>query len=375
MLYVPHENNPLTGLKRLNKLPLIIVGLLIALVILALVFVAYQRAGTLQQTAEDFENSITLQPATSTLNAILQEQPDNSIAAREPADVIKAPANLALPALPQGNTQQKAEQRLIQVKQQRLAGAYIADTGLPVKERTATSISLPARSIDNADAKSPVLEDSNGQVQKTAFLERSFSTYTLAHQRQAQRSAFSIKTGTIIPAVMITGINSDLPGQITAQVSQHVYDTASGEYLLIPQGSKIIGRYDSKITYGQQRVLVAWHRIVFPDASTLELDTMAGTDAAGYAGFSDEVDNHYLRIFGSAFMLSIISAGYQLSQPDSSTDDAQAVIGGTLGLQMAQVGMEMVNRNLNIQPTLKIRPGYTFNVMINKDMVFSSAYK
>ena len=124
-------------------------------------------------------------------------------------------------------------------------------------------------------------------------------------------SPFEVKAGTYITAALETGIDSDLPGSIKAQVSENVYDTVSGNYILIPQGAKIIGQYDSKVSFGQNRALVVWNRIIFPDGSSIDLEKMSGVDISGYAGFSDKLNNHYLKIYGNAVLLSLMGAGYE----------------------------------------------------------------
>lgn len=215
--------------------------------------------------------------------------------------------------------------------------------------------------------------DPNRGAEKREWLESEpkASDY-LSSTRTAPISAQEIKTGTVIPGVMISGINSDLPGQIIAQVREHVYDTATGHHVLIPQGARLIGTYDNQVTRGQARVLVAWTRIVFPDASTLDLENMPGADQGGFAGFKDKVNNHFFRVFGDAMMLSLFSAGLQLSQPQSQVGqgyDNQQIIAASIGQQLGQAGMQVVQRNLAIQPTLEIRPGLRFNVMVTKDVV------
>ena len=186
-------------------------------------------------------------------------------------------------------------------------------------------------------------------------------------------SPYEMKAGTVIPAVMVGGINSDLPGQIIAQVSENVYDTKTGRHLLIPQGSKLVGTYDNAVTMGQSRVLVAWNRVIFPDASSLDLNMMPGSDQGGYAGFKDRVNNHYGKIFGSALMLSLFSAGVQLSQPRADSVLTNPTVGqtatGAVGQQLGIVGEQLMQRNIRIQPTLQIRPGYRFNVSVTKDLV------
>ena len=189
-----------------------------------------------------------------------------------------------------------------------------------------------------------------------------------------------IKTGTVIPGVMLTGINSDLPGSIIAQVSQNVFDTATGRHLLIPQGARLFGAYDSRIVYGQRRVLVAWNRVVFPDGSAVTLGAMPGTDMAGYAGYEDKVDNHYLRIFGSAVMMALITGGMSYSvdklTPDNDSDKitAQGELGTALASQLGQATTRLLERNINIKPTLEIRPGYQFNIVATKDITFEQPY-
>jgi len=215
--------------------------------------------------------------------------------------------------------------------------------------------------------------DPNRQAEKRAFLADipPNDTY-LSHTRLPALSPTELKAGTIIPGVMIGGINSDLPGQIIGQVRQNIYDTATGQHLLVPAGARLIGTYDSSVTMGQRRVLVAWNRIIFPDGSSVSLDKMPGADVSGYAGFKDKINNHYWRIFGNAFMLSLFSAGIQLSQPDPQPGfyhDTQNTLAAEIGRELGKLGMQLSQRNLNIQPTLEIRPGYQFNIMVTKDMI------
>ena len=194
----------------------------------------------------------------------------------------------------------------------------------------------------------------------------------LLQSRVPALSPFEIKAGTVIPSVLIGGINSTLPGQLIAQVTQNVYDTASGEILLIPQGSRLIGRYDHQIANGQKRVLVVWNRLIYPDASSVTLNGMSGVDTGGYAGFADKTDMHFWPTFRNALLLSTISAGVQLSQPRATNGNAYSsnqVAAGALGQQMNQVGMNTIGKTTNQAPTLTIRPGYLFDVLVNQDMI------
>lgn len=190
-------------------------------------------------------------------------------------------------------------------------------------------------------------------------------------------SQYILRTGFVIPGTLISGINSELPGQIVAQVSQNVYDTATGRYLLIPQGSKLNGTYSSNVLFGQDRVMVAWQRIIYPDGKALDIGSMPGTDSAGYGGLHDTVNNHYLRIFGSAVLLSGVTAGISYSQNRHRDDDksASSALSEALGQQLGQTTMQLLNKNMNISPTIEIRPGYRFNIVVTKDMIFSKPYK
>jgi type IV secretion system protein VirB10 len=213
--------------------------------------------------------------------------------------------------------------------------------------------------------------DPNMQGRKESFFGQEKASGYLAYRKEAPQSPYEVKQGTVVPGVMISGINSDLPGQILAQVSQNVFDSVTGEHLLIPQGTKIVGSYDSFVAVGQERAMVAWRRLIFPDGMSLELLNMPGADQGGYAGFQDQVNNHYFKIFGGAIMMSFLGAGFQLSQPQNNGQypTAREIIAAETGRNIAQVGVELTRRNMAVQPTIEIRPGYRFNIMINKDMI------
>ncbi|WP_240335845.1 TrbI/VirB10 family protein [Pseudomonas syringae] len=205
--------------------------------------------------------------------------------------------------------------------------------------------------------------------------------WKLDSQPEAPRTPFELRAGFVVPATLISGINSDLPGQIMAQVAQDVYDTPTGKHLLIPQGSRLVGSYSSDVAYGQARVLVAWQRIVFPDGKAMDIGAMPGADSAGYAGFHDQVNNHYVRLFGSAFLMSGVTAGITYSQRQNQATNtygapsASSALSEALGQQLGQVTAQLIAKNLSISPTLEIRPGYRFNVVVTKDMTFSKPYR
>lgn len=222
--------------------------------------------------------------------------------------------------------------------------------------------------------------DQNGQKSKEDFFNTDLKELGYLPNRVVpQQSLYELKRGSVIPATLITGINSDLPGRITAQVSQNVYDSATGHRLLIPQGSKLFGRYDSKVSFGQSRVLVVWTDLIFPNGSTLQIGGMAGTDAQGYGGFHDKVNNHYWRTFGSAALIALIGTGIDASMPESSTLATQETASDAARRNFAEsfgsVAEQTISRNLNVQPTLEIRPGYKFNVLVDQDVVFLGKYR
>ncbi|NKL23578.1 IncP-type conjugal transfer protein TrbI [Rhizobium leguminosarum] len=221
--------------------------------------------------------------------------------------------------------------------------------------------------------------DQNAQTSKEDFFNQDIKDLGyLPNQVVPQMSPYELKRGSVIPATLITGLNSDLPGRITAQVSQNVYDSATGYRLLIPQGAKLFGRYDSKVSFGQERVLVVWTDLIFPNGSTLQIGGMAGTDAEGYGGFQDKVDRHLWRTFGSAVLVAIIGTGIDMSMPESSTlatqDTASDAARRNFAESFGRVAEETISKNLNVQPTIRIRPGYKFNVLVDQDIIFPSIY-
>jgi len=224
-------------------------------------------------------------------------------------------------------------------------------------------------------------EGQNGQSQKDSFLQKARSHTTdnyLKSTRTDPLSRYEIKAGWDIPATLEQAIDSDLPGEVKALVRSNVYDTATGRYLLIPQGARLLGTYNSVISYGQARVQVVWTRVIFPDGSSINLDGMSGHDNEGRAGFHDQVNNHYARLVGFAVLTSAFAAGLELSQRQNSslltTPTAGQTASAAVGQQLTELGAEVTRRNLNIQPTIKVRVGYKFTVRVNRDMLFAAPY-
>jgi type IV secretory pathway VirB10-like protein len=238
---------------------------------------------------------------------------------------------------------------------------------------------------------------SAGRVQSTAYLQGPSGQYGgvqpanlelpeggnpkdyLQAQRFAPLSPFEIKASSVIPAELITGIDSELPGLISGQVREDVYDTKTGRYLLIPRGSRLIGLYNSQVEYGQTRILVAWQRLIFPDTTSIDLLNMSGADTQGGAGVSGDVDNHYGKIFGAAILTSVLAAGATLSSGQNTNllqaPSAGQVISQNVGQEIAQVGTQIVQKDLSIPPTIHVKPGYPFLVIVDRDIVLPGVYR
>lgn len=221
--------------------------------------------------------------------------------------------------------------------------------------------------------------DQNGQSSKEDFFNQDIKELGyLTNSVVSPMSRYELKRGSVIPATLITGLNSDLPGRISAQISQNIYDSASGHQLLVPQSARLFGRYDSKVSFGQERVLVVWTDLIFPNGSTLQLGGMAGTDAQGSSGFEDKVDRHLWRTFGSAALVAVIGTGIDMSMPQSSTLATQDTASDAARRNFAEVfgraAEQTISKNLNVQPTIRIRPGYKFNVLVDQDIIFPGRY-
>ena len=205
----------------------------------------------------------------------------------------------------------------------------------------------------------------------TAFMSEPVDRRTVSpEQLQKPASPYVVQAGTVIPAALITGIRSDLPGQIIAQVTQDVYDSPTGRYLLIPQGAKLIGQYDSSVTFGQSRVLLVWTRLIMPDGESIVLDRLPGADTQGYAGLYDRVNNHWGMLFDGAILSTILSVGAEAGTSNSGNNLAQALRMGASN-SISQTGQQIVQRELDVQPTLTIRPGFPVDVMVTRDLVLA----
>lgn len=212
-------------------------------------------------------------------------------------------------------------------------------------------------------------KDQNDQQRKLDFLNQPADRNVYnQHALEDPVSPDEVLAGTVISASLITGINSDLPGEVLAQITDDIYDTVTGRILLIPQGAKLIGTYDNVVAFGQSRALVAWQRIVMPDGSSIIIDNLPATDTAGYSGLADDVDYHTWRLLEGVGLSTLLGTGSQITFGNAQSDLVQAIRESSQQ-NINQAGQRITERNLNIQPTITIRPGWPLRVVVHKDLV------
>jgi type IV secretion system protein TrbI len=267
------------------------------------------------------------------------------------------PATPAPSPEPEGSVLADEEERLLSLGDSVLRAA----AGVGGRAGPTASVQVDRRRRESLDAAG----DARGAT-VIARLEPAGSPYTL-------------RAGTVIPGVLLTGVNSDLPGDLVAQVSRDVYDSRTQRTVLIPKGARLIGAYDNQVVAGQGRLLVAWTRLILPDGRSLRLPGLALKDLEGQTGARDRVDTHWQRVFGKALLLSAISAGVQLSQPQQTSafapPSAGQVAAGAVGQELSNVALEILRRGMDVAPTITIRQGHPFNVFLNGDLVFDGPYE
>jgi type IV secretory pathway VirB10-like protein len=417
-----------SGVRRLNRLP-ILFGMGAAMLVVSAIGYTYRER--LMQAVANAQQAATHKPEPANGSAVLNNAPIGSevqpavakMALPPPADTPlsqRAQQSAPMPSDAHGDPAQGEDeaarvrreawqtyyQQLGQVQKERLTAAtsaMAADTALnrnsqqqqfanasetaPAQPASGLGVNgvgvvQPAGAVPGGYSADfglptypPAQVDASAQREKQAFLDQPGDVTGSLDDLQAvlrdPTSPYLVMAGTAIPAVMIGGINSDLPGILIGQVAQNVYDTATGRFLLIPQGSRLIGSYDNMVANGQTRVGVIWKRIIFPDTESIDLGSMEGADQGGYAGFHDQVNTHFWSKIGNALLISIAGAGVQLSQPQAVNGqnyNSQQIAAAALGQQFGELGQEYARAGLAIPNTLEIRPGYSFTVMVNKDM-------
>lgn len=274
-----------------------------------------------------------------------------------------------LEAQAQADRQRQAEQRLADQAEAARSSAVL------VRLASASAAAQDLRSVPSADlpdAERPMetsaaTAPSAGQQRKLDFA-RSQPGDTNPHALLSSPSPWTLSAGTIIPASLITGLNSDLPGIVLAQVTEQVRDSATGTSVLIPQGSRLIGSYDSMVAFGQKRALIVWQRVLFPDGSSVRLDNLPATDAAGSAGLEDKVNFHEWRLLKGIALSSLLGVSGELSFGGDDRDLVRA-LRESAQQNGARAGEQIVSRNLDVQPTLTVRPGWPVRAILHKDLV------
>lgn len=389
----PQKLQPM-GVKRVNQMPLIIAISVLTLFVLLIAWVATKRANAQNQPSEPVKIKSLRKNTMSLASEVVG---NHKLAIIPPPDAPLSRNEIAPLPMPEPQQFRKEDaltqevsdaeiERIRQEKTQDFEEAVKAKTSVMVDNSRLTNHQETSSNNDPATvfkAQLALLQERQTKpMPQNLGGEEDESRWHLNSTLQSPNSRYELRAGSVIPGVMISGISSELPGQIIAQVSQNVYDTATGKYLLIPQGTKILGLYSSDVGFGQNSVLVAWQRLIFPDSKALDIGSMPGADSAGFSGFRDEVNHHYGRIYGSALLMSGIIAGITYSQNTNQANQygyaqptAGSVMSQALGQQLGEVTSQLVSKNLNVSPTIQVRPGYRFNIIVVKDLTFKQPYK
>jgi type IV secretion system protein VirB10 len=298
------------------------------------------------------------------------------------APVVKAERNAGLDVMPpkadfRSDPTEDAARAARLLREREAESASLAQVFFQLRNRPMETkpVSAEASSKEPAVPTTDVADNTSSpsaQDRRQAFVNRPTDAHIYnAGSLQTPRSRWQLMAGTVIPAALVTGITSDLPGQVIATVTEPVYDSATGEALLIPQGTRLLGQYDAQVAFGQRRVLLVWTRLVMPDGSSIALDRTVASDAAGNAGLEDGVDRHWKRLLSGAMLSTLVGMGAELAQSDDRGDDNRIVVATRQGAQdtVNQVGQEITRRNLDIQPTLTVRPGYPVRIVVQHDLV------
>jgi type IV secretion system protein VirB10 len=393
------------GVRRLNYIPLFIVGAIAVVVAVLIAWTAAERGKAVAVKTEDHGGSAHDFAMAVAGDKVGYIAPANAAPSQTPAPpALNAPE--AIPAAtPAPN--EEAEARKKAFFQALFATSAISD---PVLQQVSNA---HQQAVSASEATKAVRADPNNRggstpgdiseyQRKVLDAERllglnggqpppsdpnSLATYNGNRDRwkinthlEAPTTPYMLRTGWVIPALLLTAMESELPGTVTAQVSQDVFDSRTGNYLLIPQGSRLVGEYANAIQYGQSRIFVAWQRIVFPDNSALDIGAMPGADQQGEAGFNDQVNNHFIRIFGSAILMSAVTAAtnwatnHNQAGFNSNGYSASSALSEAVGQQLGQATAHLLEKNLSIAPTIHIRSGFRFNIVVTKDLEFQAPY-
>jgi len=389
----------------INKPVLLIVGgVLLFIVVLA--FVEAFRVSDNRQTHDNIAQS-ALKDTTPTVTSAFKNLPQSYtevssikkyLGESDSKPIIKIPDAVKQEISSLQNQQQFLQQQLatlrtqkqqsysqdnVENQQAKTSGLFFPGVAPPRNEpkndtKSTTASSDTGSGSGGSKQNSSAYEKQNMQQQKMDFLKPDKDAENIydKHSLVKPLSPYEIQAGTIIPATLLSGINTTLPGDVVAQVTESIFDSVSGQFLLVPKGSKLLGKYDSQISYGQERVLIVFYRIIRPDGSSILLQKSAGTDLLGEAGMQGNVNNHWARVIGAATLSTLLSIGAGVASDNTGRNNtyyrsaSQNAYLGAAGA-IASTGQDLTNRAINIQPTLTIPAGYEFNVIVNKDMILS----
>ena len=280
-------------------------------------------------------------------------------------------------AVPVSDDQQSMIDQAAVERKERLAAEQRAALQSPLLARSNdTQVGAAVPSAPEPSAMSAVAEDRveldpvrdpNGQQRKLNFISSPGPIAVNPYRLQPAASPYMLSAGSVIAASLITGLRSDLPGLVVAQVTERVYDSATGKVLLVPQGARLVGSYDSVVAFGQRRALIVWQRLILPDGSSLRIDNVPATDPSGYAGLADQVDFHTWSLLKGAAISTLLGVGSNLTFPGES-DLVQAIRESTQQ-NASRAGDQLVSRNLTVQPTITIRPGASVRLVVHRDLV------
>ena len=288
-----------------------------------------------------------------------------------PGDLGRPIVNAGAPApgMPNSEAGPSPEQQRIAQELEAARTSHLFATTNVGQIATVTSPALAAAQAATAPLTG-VSNDLTSQDHKLAFLNGNIDHGTVSPERvQAPASSFTLQAGAVIPAALLTGLRSDLPGPVTAQVTEDVYDSPTGKILLIPQGARLIGQYDAQIAFGQSRALLVWNRLIMPNGRSIVLERQPGADPEGYAGLEDEVDNHWGMLFKAAILSTLLSVGSEAGNSNNNQNSLVQALRQGSSQSFSQVGEQVVGRSLNVQPTITIRPGFPVRVLVTHDLV------
>ena len=342
---------PLPTSGRLNP-RMVVLAAGVVIVAVALSFLAGVRTSQNAQDEQGYELPLNSSPPPSSV----QQLPEDYTAQKQPQPEARLESDVESPP------------------QQPLVDPELVKQWLEEAEAARTSPiffeSLPVHAEETTVAAAPDPTPSDPSSSPFASALQGVEPY-LDQPYHQPRSPFEVKAGTVIPAVLVTSVNSDLPGDIVARVTEPVYDTVTGRHVLVPKGALLYGSYGDMVENGHDRALVVWQRLIMPNGRSIELSGMAGVDAQGRAGVSDKVDYHLDRLAGGVVLSTLLSFGGNLARSPDADSDFGDVIGDTVAQEASRVGQRVVERQLNVQPTITIRQGTVINVLVNADIVLS----